>query len=71
MNDEPSYPDDQDESRPRRLFLFEPGWRVGMKVGNDRAFCYMMDPGKDYYHRFHDGEIFLQRGDERLCLACA
>jgi|GEM_PF-1367354 len=56
---------------PRRLFLFEPGWRVGLKVGSQREFCYMMTPGQDYYHRFQDGEIFLQRGDERLCLACA
>ena len=49
----------------------EPGWRVEMKVGNERAFCYMMAPGQDYYHRFYDGEIYLKRGDERICMACA
>jgi hypothetical protein len=31
----------------------------------------MMAPGQDYYHRLLDGEIYLFRGDERLCLACA
>jgi hypothetical protein len=56
---------------PRRLFLAEPGWRVGMKDGSTREFCYMMAPAQDYYHRLYDGEFYLQRGDERLCLACA
>ncbi len=56
---------------PRRLFVFEPGWRVGLKIGSVREFCYMMTPGQDYYHRFYDGEIFVHRGEERLCLACA
>ena len=42
-----------------------------MKAGSDREFCYMMMPGQDFYHRLLDGEIFLQRHDEKLCLACA
>jgi hypothetical protein len=75
MNAEPGRPAPQDPppppSQPQRLFLFEPGWGVGLKVGNARAFCYMMAPGQDYYHRLLDGEIYLFRGDERLCLACA
>jgi hypothetical protein len=70
MNVDRPCPSD-DDPPPRRLFLFEPGWRVEMKVGNDRAFCYMMAPGQDYYHRFQDGEIYLKRGDERICMACA
>jgi hypothetical protein len=67
----PSRPDEGDDPRPRRLFVHEPGWRIGMKVGNEREFCYMMAPGQDYYHRLYDGEVFLRRADERLCLACA
>jgi hypothetical protein len=55
----------------RRLFLHEPGWAVGLKVGSERVFCYMMAPGQDYYHRLLDGEVYLFHGDERLCLACA
>ena len=31
----------------------------------------MMAPGQDYYHRLLDGEIYLVRDDEKLCLACA
>ncbi len=74
MNSEPNPPNPDSGTNPpgpRRLFLFEPGWRVGLKVGSQREFCYMMTPGQDYYHRFYDGEIFLYHGEERLCLACA
>jgi hypothetical protein len=56
---------------PRRLFLFEAGWRIGLKLGSEREFCYMTAPGQDFYHRLLDGEIFLARNDEKLCLACA
>ena len=54
-----------------RLFLREPGWKVALKVGSERVFCYMMAPGQDYYHRLLDGEVYVVHGDERICLACA
>jgi hypothetical protein len=56
---------------PRRLYLSEPGWRIGVKIGSEREFCYMQAPGQDYYHRLLDGEVFIYRDDERLCWACA
>ncbi len=77
---DPRPPDDQsDDDRDavtetvtsRRMFLAEPGWRIGVKTGSDREFCYMMMPGQDFYHRLLDGEIFLHRNEEKLCLACA
>ncbi len=54
-----------------RLFLREPGWKVALKVGSERMFCYMMAPGQNYYHRLLDGEVYVTHGDERICLACA
>src|SRR4051812_37798550 len=54
-----------------RLFIFEPGWRVSVKHGSHREFCYTMAPGQDYYHRLLDGELYVYHGDERLCLSCA
>src|SRR5262249_21663197 len=54
-----------------RIFLREPGWRIGHKVGSVREFCYMMAPGQDYYHRLLDGEVYLYNAEERLCFACA
>jgi hypothetical protein len=55
----------------RRMFIFERGWNVGMKTGSHRELCHMMAPGQDFYHRLGDGEVFVQQGTERLCLACA
>ncbi len=60
-----------DPGIPRRLFLHEPGWRVVLKVGSVREFCYQMAPGEDHYHRLLDGEIYVYHGDEKICLACA
>ena len=56
---------------PRRMYIAEPGWRIGVKIGSDRGFYYMRAPGQDFYHRLLDGELFVHRDDERLCLACA
>ena len=58
-------------TRTPRLFLREPGWRVVLKVGSDRLFCYMTQPGDAHYHRIVDGEIHLVRDDEKVCLPCA
>ncbi len=54
-----------------RLFLFEPGWRITRKASSEREFCYQIAPGQDYYHRLLDGEIYLFKADEKLCLPCA
>lgn len=56
---------------PRRLFVREAGWQVGHKTDSMREFCYMTAPGQDFYHRLDAGELFLYRGDERLCIPCA
>jgi hypothetical protein len=54
-----------------RLFLFEPGWRIARKSSSEREFCYQIAPGQDYYHRLLDGEIYLVKADEKICLPCA
>jgi hypothetical protein len=59
------------EPTPRRLFLFDPEWRVAVKADSIKEYCYMMAPGQDFYHRLGAGEIYLGRDGERLCLACA
>ena len=57
--------------RPLRFFLHEPGWRIGLKVGSEREFCYMVAPGEEHYHRIGSGELYVFNSDERLCFACA
>jgi hypothetical protein len=64
-------PDDENLAPPHRMFLTERSWSIGIKSGSHREFCYMMAPGQDFYHRLLDNEVFLVRGEERLCLACA
>jgi hypothetical protein len=60
------------ESAPaRRMFLFEAGWRIGVKTGSHREFCHLMVPGQDFYHRIMDREVYLFRNGEKLCLPCA
>lgn len=70
-------PDRLDAAEPRReavlprLFLREPGWRVAVKADSQREFCYMVAPGQDHYHRLAAGELYFQRGDEKVCVPCA
>ena len=61
----------QDEIVIPRLFLRESGWTVRLKPGSEREFCHQMAPGQDFYHRLAAGEVYLVRGDEKLCIPCA
>jgi hypothetical protein len=54
-----------------RMFVFEGGWKIGVKTGGHREFCHSMAPGQEHYHRLVDGEIFLVRDSEKVCLPCA
>lgn len=70
----PSPEEPEEDSRiasPCRMYLSEPGWRIGVKIGSEREFCYTRAPGQDFYHRLLDGEVFLHRAEEKLCVACA
>ena len=46
-------------------------WDVRVKRGSDNEYCYMAAPGQDYFHLLLDGEIYVQRGNEKFCLNCA
>lgn len=66
-------PDDAGESAPMvpRLFVREPGWRVGHKATSEREFCSNINTGEDTYHRLGQAELYVFNADERLCLVCA
>lgn len=56
----------------RRLYVPCPeGWQAHIKTGWEKLYCYQKDPGEDYYHLILSGEIYLQCGDETICLTCA
>ncbi|HVW03214.1 MAG TPA: hypothetical protein VHB77_22825 [Planctomycetaceae bacterium] len=54
-----------------RLYAPEDGWKAHIKRGWDNDYCYAAYPGQDYFHLLLNGEIFIQRGDEKYCLNCA
>jgi hypothetical protein len=54
--------------------LYQPdaeGWEAHIMRGSDRLYCYAKQPGQDYFHLIVPGEVFVQKGDEKLCLMCA
>jgi hypothetical protein len=69
--DDPDSHDGEEPTLVRRLFVFEGGWQASVKTGSHREFCHMMAPGQEFYHRLVDGEIFLVRDSEKVCLPCA
>ncbi len=39
--------------------------------GAEKCYCHYQNPGESYFHLILAGEIFLQRGEEQVCLNCA
>jgi hypothetical protein len=55
-----------------RVYLPDPEpWQARIKQGWDKDCCFAQNPGEDWFHNLVHGEIYLQRGDEKYCLACA
>jgi hypothetical protein len=55
-----------------RLYLPEHDrYHVRVMSGVEREYCFQKAPGQDYYHLLVPGELYVDSGDERLCLNCA
>lgn len=55
-----------------RLYVSDPeGWQAHVKQGWEKQYCYYKHPGEDYFHLLMNGEVYLQHGDEKVCLTCA
>lgn len=55
-----------------RLYFRHPdGWSARVKQGWDKLYCFYKQPGQDYFHLLMGGEIYLERGEEVICLMCA
>ncbi|REJ88423.1 MAG: hypothetical protein DWQ34_22350 [Planctomycetota bacterium] len=68
MSEVPSPVRDRDE----RLYVPEQeGWKARIKDGWEKQYCFYKRPGEDFFHLLMSGEIFLQRGEEQVCLMCA
>lgn len=56
----------------RRLYLPLPeGWSVHIQRDGVREYCHEKAPGEEHFHLIVMGEIYLQRGDTKLCINCA
>lgn len=56
----------------QRLYLPEHDrFRVRIMTGVEREYCFQKSPGQDYYHLIVPGELYVDSGDEKLCLNCA
>lgn len=55
----------------RRLYFpNSDGWTFRVKSG-PREYCSHRNPGEEWFHLLLDGELFLQFGEEKVCLNCA
>lgn len=61
-----------DDVPDARLYVCEPeSWQAHVKYDSERLYCYAKSPGEDYFHLILNGEIYLQRDNEKYCLQCA
>lgn len=58
--------------RDYRLYLPKhSGWEAVIKQNWEQEHCYVKNPGEDWFHFLANGEIYIQRGNEKYCLTCA
>lgn len=59
-------------SQDSRLYLPDPeGWEADVKRDWENEYCFSANPGEEFFHQLLNGELYLQRGDEKYCLNCA
>jgi len=62
----------QSNQQDNRLYVpHAVDWKARLKQGWDKEYCYSKNPGEDYFHLLLNGEIYVQRGNEKYCLQCA
>ena len=63
---------ERDVPTDHRLYVpFPDGWTAHVMKDGVREYCYSKAPGEEWFHLLLQGEIFLQYGDQKLCLNCA
>lgn len=55
-----------------RVYVPQPdGWTAHIKQNWEREYCFLKNPGEDFFHLLQCGEIYVQHDDEMYCLTCA
>lgn len=63
-----------DHSTPDDARLYVPhndGWGAAVKSNSTKEYCYVKSPGDEAFHLLVSGEIYLVKGNEKVCLECA
>ena len=64
--------DEKQVAGDERLYVPHPeGWSAHVKRSSDKEYCYIKNPGEEFFHLLVIGEIYVERNGERLCLNCA
>lgn len=61
-----------DQPADHRLYLTDPATtRIEAKKSSEKGYCYHRFPGDEHFHILMGGELYVARGDQRICLECA
>lgn len=71
MSDKPDIPPAAEPPDGRLYLPDTEGWSARVKNGWDKLYCFYKLPGQDYFHLLMGGEVYLERGEEVVCLMCA
>lgn len=73
MTDEEHFAGNRDPSArdPRLYAPYPEGTEAHIKHGWEKEYCFLQNPGEDHFHLLINGEIFIQRANEKYCLRCA
>ena len=44
---------------------------VRIKLSSEKGYCHHRFPGEEHFHLLIGGELYVARGDQKICLECA
>ena len=56
----------------RRLYVTDPATtRIAIKKSSEKGYCHHRFPGEPHFHLLMSGELYVARGDQKICITCA
>jgi len=56
----------------RRLYVpHNDGWNAIVKPNATKEYCYYRNPDEEHFHLLQIGEIYIEKGGEKVCMNCA
>ena len=55
-----------------RLYITDPtAVEIRMKKSSEKGYCHHRFPGEEHFHLLMSGELYVARGDQKICIECA